>query len=156
MATGFDKGERLLLKIAGISAAVIAITNLYAFYRSNLWHPKVEVKKVDFKSGVADLIVNGKPVTIKGDSSYLVAGDWGIKFGYTFKGNGKRVYDRIEILKKGLVHSVIKKAEGEETASFTADEATYYDNVFNGMDAMKEGEWIGAKKFVGNSNMPKW
>jgi hypothetical protein len=69
MATGFDKGERILLKIAGISAAVIAITNLYAFYRSNVWHPKVEVKKVDFKSGVADLIVNGKPVTIKGDSN---------------------------------------------------------------------------------------
>lgn len=156
MALQVGKGEKWLLKIAGVSAAIIAITNVYAYYRSNIWHPKVEVKDVDFKTGVAQLIVNGKPVTIKGDSSYLISGDWGIKFGYTFKGNGQRVYDRIEILKKGLVHSVIKKAEGQEMASFTANEATYYDDVFNGMDATKEGEWIGAKKFVGGINLPKW
>jgi hypothetical protein len=152
MAFKFTDGEKWLLKIAGISAAVIAITNVYAFYRNNIWQPKVEVKSVDFKKGVAELIVNGKPVTIKGDSSYLIAGVWGLKFGYTFKGNGQRVYDRIEILKNGLVHGVIKKAEGEETVSFTANEATYYDDVFNGMNAMKEGEWINAKKFVGGTS----
>jgi len=156
MAFKFDEGEKWILKIAGISAAIIAITNVYAFYRNNIWQPKVEVKSVDFKKGLADLIVNGKPVTIKGDSSYLISGAWGLKFGYTFKGNGKRVYDRIEILKNGLVHGVIRQAEGEEMESFTANESTYFDNVLKGMSGEKEGEFISAKSFVGNDNMTKW
>jgi hypothetical protein len=156
MAFKLSDGEKWFLKVAGISAAVVAITNVYAFYRNNIWQPKVEVKSVDFKKGVAELIINGKPITIKGDSSYLIRGVWGVKFGYTFKGNGQRVYDRIEILKNGLVHGVIKKAEGEEVVSFTANEDTYYDNVLKGMSGEKDGEFVAAKSFVGNDNIVKW
>ena len=115
----FSQGQKYLLQIAGISAAVIALTNVYAYYKSNIWHPKVEVKSVDFKNGVAKVIINGKERTIKGDSPYFIANDWSIKFGYTFKGDGQRVYDRIEITKRGAVDSVIKKAEGDEVQSFT-------------------------------------
>lgn len=138
-----DKGEELLLKVAGISAAIVAIFSLWTFYKNNIWHPKVEVKSVDFKRGIADLVINGKPKTIRGDSAYVVGQDWGIKFGYTFKGNGKRVYDRIEILKKGQVDSVIRQAEGEEMQSFTAKESTYYDQVLLGGEA--NSEWVYKK-----------
>jgi hypothetical protein len=113
-----DKGENALLKIAGISAAALALFSAFTFYKNNIWHPKVEVKSVDFKNGLAKLIVNGKPFLLKGDSSYLISYDWGIKFGTTYKGNGERMYDRIEILKRNLVHSVIKKAEGVEEMGF--------------------------------------
>lgn len=129
--TTFSKGQKYLLQIAGISAAIIAITNVYAYYRSNIWHPKVEVKEVDFKNGIAVVVINGKERTIKGDSPYFISNDWAIKFGYTFKGNGKRVYDRIEVTKRGAVDSVIRQAEGEEMQSFTANEDDYWIEAFN-------------------------
>lgn len=141
-----NQGEEWLLKAAGLGAALLGIVSVYTFYKNNIWHPKIEVKSVDFKKGVADLIINGKPLVLKGDSSYLIAQDWGIKFGYTYKGNGGRVYDRIEVLKKGMVHSVIRKAEGEEMTSFTAKEETYYDDAFNSMSGQREGEWVAKIK----------
>lgn len=128
--SAFSQGQKYLLQIAGISAAVIALTNVYAYYKSNIWHPKVEVKSVDFKNGIAKVIINGKERTIKGDSPYFIAADWAIKFGYTFRGDGQRVYDRIEITKKGAVDSVIKKAEGEELQSFAGNEDGYWVEAF--------------------------
>jgi hypothetical protein len=121
-------GEKVLLKIAGISAAFIAIFSAFTFYKNNIWHPKVEVVSVDYKNGVAKIIVNGKPFLLKGDSSYLISYDWGIKFGYTFKGNGERIYDRIEILKRNMVHSVIKKAEGVEEMGFVGEGGDFWIN----------------------------
>jgi hypothetical protein len=129
--SSFSQGQKYLLQIAGISAAIIALTNVYAYYKSNIWHPKVDVKDVDFKNGVAKVVINGKERTIKGDSPYFIANDWAIKFGYTFKGDGQRVYDRIEITKRGSVDSVIKKAEGEEVQSFTGTQDGYWVESFN-------------------------
>jgi hypothetical protein len=123
-----DVGEKLILKVAGVSAGLLAIFSAFQFYKNNIWHPKVEVVKVDFKNGIAELIINGKPFLLKGDSSYLISYDWGIKFGYTYKGNGKRIYDRIEILKRNMVHSVIKKAEGEEQISFIGGGEDFWIN----------------------------
>jgi len=122
------KGEKLILKIAGVSASFLALFSAFTFYKNNIWHPKVEVQSVDFKNGIAKLIVNGKPFLLKGDSSYLISYDWGIKFGYTFKGNGERIYDRIEILKRNMVHSVIKKAEGAEEMGFIGGGEDFWIN----------------------------
>jgi hypothetical protein len=113
----FGKTSQVLLKVAALSTATLAVIGVYTFYRNNIWHPKVDVLDVDFKNGIARLNVNGKPFTLKGDSQYLVAANYGVKFGYTYLENGKRVYDRIEILKNGLVQSVIKEAQGEEMPS---------------------------------------
>ncbi len=123
MAYKFDlsKGEEILLKVAAVSAAALAVVNVYTFYKNNIWHPRVEVKDVDFNKGIAHLMINGKPKTIKGESSYLIGNDWSIKFGATFSSPSNRKYDRIEILKRGSVDSVIKTAEGEEMQSFTAN-----------------------------------
>lgn len=130
MALNLQSGQKLLLQVAGTSAAIIAVFSVYTFYKNNIWHPKVIVEEVDFKNGIAKMMINGKKFTLKGDSSYLIAFDWGVKFGYTYTSDGKRVYDRIEILKRNMVHSVIKKADGVEELGFVGDEDNYYDNVF--------------------------
>ncbi len=131
MAYKFDisKGEEILLKIASVGAALLGIVAVYSFYKNNIWKPKVNVKKVDFANGIAELEVNGKPFILRGDSSYLIAFDWGIKFGFTVKANGQRVYDRIEILKRNMVQKVVREA-GE--VSFTGfDEKTYWNDAFD-------------------------
>ena len=124
-----SRGEEILFKIAGIGAAVLGIVSIYGFYKNNIWKPKVNVKTVDFANGIAELELNGKPFILRGDSSYLIAFDWGIKFGYTVKSNGQRVYDRIEILKRNMVQKVVRQA-GE--VSFTGfDEKTYWNDAFD-------------------------
>jgi len=131
MAYKFDisKGEEILLKVASVGAALLGIVAVYSFYKNNIWKPKVNVKKVDFSNGIAELEVNGKPFILRGDSSYLIAFDWGIKFGYTVKSNGQRVYDRIEILKRNMVQKVVREA-GE--VSFTGfDEKTFWNDAFD-------------------------
>jgi hypothetical protein len=131
MAYKFDisKGEEILLKVASVGAALLGIVAVYSFYKNNIWKPKVNVKKVDFPNGIAELELNGKPFILRGDSSYLIAFDWGIKFGFTVKANGQRVYDRIEILKRNMVQKVVREA-GE--VNFTGfDEKTYWNDAFD-------------------------
>lgn len=131
MAYKFDisRGEEILFKVAGIGAAVLGIVSIYGFYKNNIWKPKVNVKKVDFQNGIAELELNGKPFILRGDSAYLIAFDWGIKFGFTVKSNGQRVYDRIEILKRNMVQKVVREA-GE--VNFTGfDEKTYWNDAFD-------------------------
>lgn len=131
MAYKFDisRGEEILLKAASIGAAVLAIVSVYSFYMNNIWKPKVDVKEVDFEKGVAKIEVNGKPFVLRGDSPFLIKFDWGIKFGFTFRPDGKRVYDRIEILKRNMVEKVIREA-GE--VNFTGfDEKTFWNDAFD-------------------------
>lgn len=140
-----SQGEEYLLKIAGIGAAILGIVSVYSFYKNNIWKPKIEVKDVDFQNGVANLVVNGKPFVLRGDSSYLIAYDWGIKFGFTPKPNGQRVYDRIEILKRNMVQKVVRQA-GE--VNFTGfDEKTFWNDAFDGG---KGGLVAVARSFTGS------
>lgn len=138
MAKSFDlsKGEELLLKAAAIGAAVMGLVSVYNFYKNNIWHPKIEVKNIDYKNGVANLVINGKPFVLRGDSAYLINNDWGIKFGFTQKANGLRVYDRIEVLKRNMVHQVIHKADDAPLLGFTGSEEAIVNNVWG----VKSGE----------------
>lgn len=131
MAQKFDisSGEELLYKTAAIGAAVLGLVSVYNFYKNNIWHPKIEVKDIDYKNGVANLVINGKPFVLRGDSSYLINNDWGIKFGYTVKGNSRQ-YDRIEVLKRNMVHQVIHKAQDAPLRGFTGSEEDIVNNVW--------------------------
>jgi len=102
-----SKGEEVLLKVAAISTAILGLVGAYTFWRNNIWQPRVEVFEVDYDNGIARLVVSGRNFTLKGDSTFLISADWGIRFGYTFTAQGKRVYDRIELLKRGMVKKVI-------------------------------------------------
>lgn len=132
MAYKFDisKGEEVLLKAASIGAAVLAIVSVYSFYMNNIWKPKVDVKEVDFEKGIAKINVNGKPFVLRGDSPFLIKFDWGIKFGFTFRPDGRRVYDRIEILKRNMVQKVIRDIGEVKFTGF--DEKTYWNDAFDG------------------------
>ncbi len=103
-----SKTSDILIKIAAVSAAILAIFNAYSFYKNNVWHPTIIVKDVDFNNGIANLIINGRPFVLKGDSKYLIQYDWGIQFGTINLKNNTVKYDRIEVLKRGMVHEIIR------------------------------------------------
>jgi len=128
----FTRTSAVFLKIAAISTAALAFVGLYTFYRNNLWHPKVIINSIDYKNGVANLTINGKEVILRGDSTFLIDYDWGIKFGYTYLPDGKRVYDRIEVTKRGMVHEVVKQTDSPSTLAFTGfSEKNYWNDTFN-------------------------
>ena len=97
----------ILAKIATISVTMIAIVNLVNFYKNNIQKPKVEIIDTDYIKGIANLKINGKDFILRGDSSYLIEGDWGIRFGTTFDKTAKTNYNRIELLKRGMVYKII-------------------------------------------------
>jgi hypothetical protein len=125
-----SQGEEYLLKAASIGAAILGVVAVYSFYKNNLWKPNIIVKKVDFPNSYAELEINRRPFILRGDSSYLISYDWGVRFGYSPKPDGRRISDRIEILKRGLVKDVLR-VEGQ--VSFTGfDEKTFWNDAFEG------------------------
>ena len=128
----FSTTSAVFLKIAAISTAALAFVGLYTFYRNNLWHPKVVINSVDYANGVANLTINGKEVILRGDSTFLIDYDWGIKFGYTYLPDGKRIYDRIEVTKRGMVHEIVRQTDSPSTLAFTGfSEQNYWNDAFN-------------------------
>ncbi len=128
----FSTTSAVFLKIAAISTAALALVGVYTFYRNNIWHPKVIINSIDYRNGIADLTIDGKKFILRGDSTFLINFDWGIRFGFTFLPDGKRVYDRIEITKRGMVHEVVREANTPSSASFTGfNEQNYWNDAFN-------------------------
>lgn len=128
----FSKTSSFFLKLAAISTAALAVVNVYSFYRNNIWHPKVVINSIDYANGVANLTIDGKKFVLRGDSTFLINFDWGIRFGFTFLPDGKRVYDRIEITKRGMVHEVVREANSPSSLSFTGfNEQNYWNDAFN-------------------------
>lgn len=128
----FSTTSAVFLKIAAISTAALALVGVYTFYRNNLWHPKVIINSIDYKNGVANLTINGKEFILRGDSTFLIDYDWGIKFGYTYMPDGKRVYDRIEVTKRGMVHEVLRQTDSPSALAFTGfNEQNYWNDAFN-------------------------
>ena len=128
----FGKTSAFFLKLAAVSTAVLAMVNAYSFYRNNIWHPKILVNSVDFENGVAKLTINGKPFILRGDSLFLIDFDWGIKFGFTYLPSGIRVYDRIEVTKRGMVHEVLRQTSSQSNINFTGfSEENFWNDSFN-------------------------
>ena len=127
----FSRTSAVFLKIAAISTAALAFVGLYTFYRNNLWHPKVIINSVDYVNGVANLTINGKEVVLRGDSTFLIDYDWGIKFGYTYLPDGKRVYDRIEVTKRGMTNEVVRQTDSPSKLAFTGNQETFWNKTFD-------------------------
>lgn len=102
-----NKPSNLLYKIAGAAAVILAIANLWGIYKNNFWEPVIEVVDVDYDKGIAHLKIHGQPFLLKGNSTYHIRYDWGIQFGTTNQSEGSG-YDRIEIVKNGMVQRIIK------------------------------------------------
>lgn len=115
MAVDLNKYESIFLKIAGISTALLGIIGAYTFYKNNVWKPDVKVLSVDYPRGEAEVTVNGRPMKLRGDSTYLISNTWGIKLGYTFSSNNARVYDRVEVLKGGMVTKIVREPNANQS-----------------------------------------
>ena len=96
-----------IIKVAAIVGAVLVIINAYNGYRASIFVPKVTVKDKDFEKGEATVVYDGTEIPLKGDATYLVSGNWGSRLGQT-NIDGETIYDRIELLKNGMVYSYLK------------------------------------------------
>jgi hypothetical protein len=154
ITTNLSKANSVFLKIAAISTGIVAVFGLYSFYKNNVWSPEIKVDSVDYDKGVANLTINGKPFVLRGESSYLIAYDWGIKFGTSIQPNGQRFFDRIEILKRGLVHKILRNKD--EVHSFTGSENAIVNGVWGvsksaGFDVFQDKSFTGDEKNFWNN-----
>jgi len=122
----YSKEQKYLLKVAALGAAFLGLVSIYKFYKNSIWRPRIVIKEVDYANTKANLEIDGKPFLLEGDSTYLISYDWGIKFGFSPKKDGKRVSDRIEILKRGMVKDVIK---AKNEVAFTGTEEDMINRV---------------------------
>ena len=101
----------VFLKTAAIIAGITALAGGYAFFLNYVWKPKVEVVSADFNTGKATIRVGTlfvKIIDISGDTIYQLSGDWGVRFGSVLQGS-KLVYNRIELVRKGMVVEYLTK-----------------------------------------------
>ena len=106
-----SKTSDIFLKTAAIIAGITALAGGYAFFLNYVWKPKVEVVRADYDDGTATIRVGSlfiKTIDISGDTIYQLSGDWGVRFGAVLQG-GKTVYNRIELVRKGMVVEYLKK-----------------------------------------------
>ena len=99
---------QMIIKIAAVVGGVTVIAGGYTFYINNFWKPKIEIVSVDFNTGIAQFKHNDKVFSLDGDATYLLGGDWGLRFGTRMQ-DGVLKYDRIELLKKFMVVEYLKK-----------------------------------------------
>jgi small basic protein len=104
-----SKTTTVLIQIGAVLAAISAMAGGYIFYLNYVWKPKLVVDSVDFEQGVAELSLGNKvKVDLFGDAIFALGGDWGVRFG-TNTINGNLVYDRIELLRNGMVYEYLSK-----------------------------------------------
>jgi hypothetical protein len=149
-----SKANSTFLKIAAISTGIVAVFGLYSFYKNNVWSPVIVVDSVDYNKGIAYLTINGKPFVLRGESSYLIAYDWGIRFGTSIQPNGQRYFDRIEVLKRNLVHKILRNKD--EVHSFTGSEEGIVHGVWGvpasaGFDVFQDKSFTGDEKNFWNN-----
>ncbi len=93
--------------LGGIGVAFMA----YTHWRNEIWKPKVKVLDVDFGRGSANFEIGDKKIHLVGDSTVAIASDWGIRFGSNYNSDGRKFFDRIELVKKGLVYQTITSSD---------------------------------------------
>jgi hypothetical protein len=105
-----SKGTNIVIKAAAIIGSATIILGGYAFYMNNIWVPKVEVLEVNFAKGKAIIAVGNKVIEVYGDAIFSISklGDWGVKFGSS---KHTESYDRLELVKRGMVVEYLKKNE---------------------------------------------
>jgi hypothetical protein len=110
----FTNTTNTIIKIAAIVGAISAIAGGYSFYLNNIWIPNVNVNSVDYDKGISDItyknvIGQTNHVTIYGNATFILDGQWGIRFGTTNTTNGT-VYDRLELTKSAMVYQYLKSS----------------------------------------------
>jgi hypothetical protein len=154
ITTNLSKANSVFLRIAAISTGIVAVFGLYTFYKNNIWSPIIRVDSIDYNKGIANLTINGKPFVLRGESSYLIAYDWGVRFGTSIQPNGQRYFDRIEILKRGLVDKILRNKD--DVHAFTGSEEGIVSGVWGvpksaGFDVFQNKSFTGDEKNFWNN-----
>lgn len=107
----FSKATETFIKIGVIIGAISAISGGFLLYQNNIWIPSVTPISVDYDKGIAkisykNVLGKTKDITIYGNASFILGGNWGIQFGTTDTANGSK-YDRLELVKNGMVKDYI-------------------------------------------------
>jgi hypothetical protein len=105
------KTNDTIIKVAAIVGAITIIAGGYTWYLNNVWKPNIEVISVDFENGKAQLKHRSKLIELEGDAVYWINADWGLRLGIVINDNGSPVYDRVDLLKKGMVVEYLKRNE---------------------------------------------
>lgn len=106
-----SRGTDVLIKGAAIAAAIVSLGAAYTFFLSYVYKPKVEVIEVDFTLGKARIRILGafpKIIEIDGETTYGIAGDWGVRFG-SINIAGETKYNRLELVRKNMVVEYLNK-----------------------------------------------
>ena len=98
-----DKTKDTIIGVAAIIGSITVIAGGYVFFKYNIWKPNIELVSVDYNKGTAIIKFRGNDITIYGDATKLLGGDWGVRFG-----SNQDKYDRIELVKKGMVYEYIQ------------------------------------------------
>ena len=101
-----SKTTDAIIKIASVIASITAIGGAYVFYQTYLFRPSIQVVSVDFISGTATITYGKMQILIEGDATYSLNGQWGVKFGTKYL-DGKLVYDRLELVRQGMVYEYL-------------------------------------------------
>lgn len=106
-----NRGTDVLIKAAAIAAAIVSLGAAYTFFLSYIYKPKVEVLEVDFTVGKARIRILGtfpQIIEIDGETTYGIAGDWGVRFG-SITIDGLTKYNRLELVRKNMVVEYLNK-----------------------------------------------
>ena len=118
-----SKGTDVLLRVAAVIAALTAIGGGYVFYQTYLYRPTVTVQSADFTNGTATLQVGSLQILLVGDATYSINGQWGVRFGSKIV-NGKNVYDRIELVRQGMVYEYLEAPNATAAATTQTTQTT--------------------------------
>ena len=105
-----SKTTDIIIKVAAVIAAITAIGGGYSFFEKYLYKPTIRVVSIDFKNGVAVINWKGNNITIEGDATYSLNGQWGVRFGIKYV-NGVAVYDRLDLVREGMVYKYLSSTE---------------------------------------------
>lgn len=105
----FLQAKTALLTVSSILGAFVVIAGAYTLYQNTVYKPKKDLKvlEVDYEKGVAKVRFKDETITLIGDTTWALKGNWGIKFG---SANGK--YENITIVQSGMNYDYldVKKA----------------------------------------------
>ena len=94
--------------MVAVFGGISVIAGAVMLYKNNVWSPKVEVISFDLPNGTAVVMINGIQQTMYGDDIVAAGGDWGVRL-VADTINGVKTYDRIELVKNGLVQEILYK-----------------------------------------------
>ncbi len=103
LSTNVSKAKTTLIEMGTIATGLAAVGTVIFLYYSNIWKPSVTLVNTDYDLGVAQLIVNGKDVTLYENEKFACGWGWDVEFGTDFQNNMQRV----QLVKNSNVYQVL-------------------------------------------------